>query len=203
MKKEKKSDPRTEGAILTYFFFWPTSIVGVAVMNGTEVGFAELKETANIVGTSLTDFIVTPICWFAYMGSMFRLILFRQSSRFAPNIADRCLGYYRSINLRFIKASLSFIQHRLLIFNIVALVGPSFIARSLLPQYWTDNQAIFDRPIFDLLKLRQAPILFSIFNSYTFRLLTCNFWLLAFRFLFFIYNFLLLSSKIKTWQSIQ
>ena len=59
-------------------------------------------------------------------------------------VLDRCLGYYRFTNLRFIKArpilSLSFI-HRLLIFNIAALVGPSFIDQSSLPQYWTDNQA--------------------------------------------------------------
>ena len=87
-------------------------------------------------------------------------------------VLDRGLGYYRSTNLRFIKArpilSLSFI-HRLLIFNIVA----SFIARSLLPEYLTDNQATLDQPIFDLLKLRQIPILFS-FLIFAFRLLTSH-----------------------------
>ena len=72
-------------------------------------------------------------------------------------VLDRCLGYYRSTNLRFIKArptlSLSMI-HQPLIFNIGALVGPSFIDQSLLSQCWTDNQATLDQPIFNFLKLR-------------------------------------------------
>ena len=46
--------------------------------------------------------------------------------------------------------SLSFI-HRPLIFNIGALIGPSFVDRFLLSQYWTDNKATLDEPIFDLL----------------------------------------------------
>ena len=52
-------------------------------------------------------------------------------------VLDRCLGYYRSTNLRFIKArpisSLSFI-HQTWVFNIGVLVGPSFIDQSLLSQ---------------------------------------------------------------------
>ena len=68
----------------------------------------------------------------------------------------RCLGYYRSTNLWFIKArptmSLSFI-HQPLMFNIGALVGPSFIDQSLLSQCSTDNQANLDQPIFNFLKL--------------------------------------------------
>ena len=78
-------------------------------------------------------------------------------------ILDGCLGYYQSTNLRFIQArptlSLSFI-HQPLIFNIGALVGPSFIDQSLLSQCWTDNQVTLDQPIFNFLKLRYtgAPV---------------------------------------------
>ena len=78
-------------------------------------------------------------------------------------ILNLCFGYYRSTNLRSVKArpilSLLFI-HRPLIFNIGALVGPSFIDRSLLPQYLTDNRAPLDQLTFDLLKLKQIPIFF-------------------------------------------
>ena len=97
-------------------------------------------------------------------------------------VLDRCLGYYRSTNLRFIKArpilSLSF-THQPLIFNIGALVGLSFIDQSLLLQCWTDNQATRDQPIFNLLKLRSIPILFY-FIIFTFWLATFNFRLLTF-----------------------
>ena len=79
-------------------------------------------------------------------------------------VLDRCLGYYRSTNLRFIKTrptlSLSFI-HQPSIFNIGALVEPSFIDQSLLSQCWTDNQRSLDQPIFNFLKLRWIPILFK------------------------------------------
>ena len=71
-------------------------------------------------------------------------------------LLDRCLGYYRSTNLWFIKArpilSMSFI-HQPWIFNIGALVWLSF-DRTLLSQCWTDNQATLNQPIFNLLKLR-------------------------------------------------
>ena len=81
-------------------------------------------------------------------------------------VLDRCLSYYWSINLRFIKArpilSLSFI-YRFLIFNIGALLEPSFIDWSLLIPYWTDNQTILHQPIFNMLKLRRIPV--SIIGS--------------------------------------
>ena len=151
-----------------------------------------------IVGQQLAQYILTDH-QDADCRPMIRLILPRQlqaclhradvtANIVSPIIGllamDRCLGYYRSTNLRFIKArpilSLSFI-YRPLIFDIPALVQPSFIDRSLLPQYQTDNQATLDQLIFNLLKFRPIPILFSfpifIFCLLTFdsRLLVCNF----------------------------
>ena len=131
----------------------------------TQAGFAELKETADnraniggtiigapIVGQQLAQYILTDH-QDADCRPMIRLILSRQlqaclhradvpANIVSPIIGllalDRCLGYYRFSNLRFIEArpilSLSFI-YRLLIFDIRALVGPSFIGRSSFPQY--------------------------------------------------------------------
>ena len=131
----------------------------------SQVGFAELKETADdraiiggtiigapIVGQQLAQYILTDH-QDADCRPMIRLILSSQlqaclhradvsANIVSPIIGllalDRCLGYYRSTNLWFIKArpilSSSFI-YRPLIFDIHALVGPSFIDRSLLPQY--------------------------------------------------------------------
>ena len=131
----------------------------------SQVGFAELKKTvddrANIGGTIIGAPIVgQKLAQYMLTGHqdadcrpMSRLILSRQlwaclhradvpahivSLMIALLASDRCLGYYRSTNLWFIKArlilSLSFI-YRPLIFDIHALDGPSFIDRSLLPQY--------------------------------------------------------------------
>ena len=126
----------------------------------SEVGFAELKETAddraNIgapsVGQQFAQYILTDH-QDADSRRMIRLILSRQlqASLYRADVPanivsliigslalDRCLGYHRSTNLRFIKArpilSLSFI-YRPLIFDICALVWPSFIDRYLLLQY--------------------------------------------------------------------
>ena len=74
-------------------------------------------------------------------------------------VLDRCLGYYQSTKSTVYKnyADLEpIIYSPTFDFNISAL-GPSFIDR---PQYWTDNQATLVQLIFDLLKLRQIPILF-------------------------------------------
>ena len=131
----------------------------------SEVGFAELKETADdraniggtiigapIVGQQLAQYILTDH-QDADCRPMIRLILSRQMSGclhradvpaniLSPIIGllalELCLGYYRSTNLGFLKArpilGLSFI-YRPLIFDIRALVEPSFIDRFLLPQY--------------------------------------------------------------------
>ena len=159
--------------------------------NLSQVEFAESKETAddraNIDGTVIGAPIVGQYSAQYYIWSdhqnadctpMIGLVLSRQllvclSGRYVPaNIVssiigllvfDRCLGYYRSTNLRFIKASpilsLSFI-HRPSIFNISALVELSFIDWSLFVQRWTDNQVTLYQPIFDLLKWRKIPIWF-------------------------------------------
>ena len=132
----------------------------------SQVGFAKLKKTADnraniggtiiigvpIVGQQLAQYILTDHqdidC-----RPMMRLILSRQlqaclhradvrANIVSPIIGllalDRFLGYYRSTNLRFIKARsiLSlYIIYRPLIFDIRALIGRSFIDRSLFTQY--------------------------------------------------------------------
>ena len=133
--------------------------------NVSQVGCAELKETADdrahisgtiigapIVGQQLAQYILTDH-QDAECRPIIRLILSRQfqaclhradvpANIVSPIIGffalDRCLGYYWSTNLRFIKArpilGLSFI-YRPLIFDTRALVGPSLNDRSLLPQY--------------------------------------------------------------------
>ena len=129
-------------------------------MTDSQAGFAELKETADnranigapIVDQQLTQYILTDH-QDADCRPMIRLILSRQlqaclhradvpANIVSPCVSllalDRCLGYYRSTYLRFIKArpilSLSFI-YRPLIFDIRALVEPPFIDRSSFPQY--------------------------------------------------------------------
>ena len=156
----------------------------------SQVGFAELKEMADdranigviIIAGSIIDqwsekYLLTNH-QDANCRPMIGLILSRQlllvclyQADFPANIVlpiigllvlDRYLGYYRSNNLRSIKARPIFGQsfvHRPLIFNIGALVRSSFIDLFLLPQCWIDNQATLDQPIVDLLKLRQIPIL--------------------------------------------
>ena len=136
-----------------------------SITSQSQAGFAESKETADdwanigdtiigapIVGQQFGQYILTDH-QDADGRPMIRFILSRQwqaclhradvpAKIVSPIIGllalGRCLGYYRSTNLRFIKSrpilSLSFI-YRPSIFDIRALVGPSFIDPSLLSQY--------------------------------------------------------------------